>query len=208
MDEQHFLLLATGNPHKIEEFRAILTSIPYKLVSPVELGLQVRIQETGTTFTENAVLKAIAYAEAANLPALADDSGLEIDALNGEPGVWSARFGGEAMSYTERFRMIFARLNGVPLELRSARYRSVIAIAEPAPLGLYDVVEGTLEGKIAFTPSGGGGFGYDPIFYLPELGRTVAEMSREDKNSISHRGQAGAAASASLARLSARSAKQ
>ena len=172
------------------------------------MGLQVRIQETGTTFTENAVLKAIAYAEASGLPVLADDSGLEIDALNGEPGVWSARFGSEDMPYDERFRILFDRLNSVPGALRTARYRCIIAIAELAPHGLYDVVGGTLEGMIAAAPAGYGGFGYDPIFYVPELDRTVAELSAEEKHRISHRGKAGVAAAASLARLRAQRAMQ
>jgi XTP/dITP diphosphohydrolase len=204
MGAQHLLLLATTNPHKIEEFHAILAPVPYTLVSPKELGLDVRVQETGETFNENAILKAIACAETANLPTLADDSGLEIDALNGEPGVWSARFGGDATPYAERFRLLLERLSGVPEELRTARYRCVIAMAEPAPGGLYDVVSGTLEGMIASTPAGTEGFGYDPIFYVPEFGCTVAQMPAEEKHRISHRGKAGAAAAVSLARLHAR----
>ena len=205
MGAQHLVLLATTNPHKIEEFQAILALAPdYSLVSPRDLGLDVRVEETGTTFHENAVLKAIAYAEAAGMLALADDSGLEIDALHGEPGVWSARYGGEATPYPERFRLLLERLSGVPEDQRTARYRCVIAIAEPAPRGLYDVVDGTLEGVIASTPAGTGGFGYDPIFYVPELGCTVAQMPAEEKHRISHRGKAGAAAAMSLARLRAR----
>jgi XTP/dITP diphosphohydrolase len=205
MGAQRLLLLATSNPHKIEEFQAILAPAPYTLVSPRDLGLDVRVEETGTTFHENAVLKAIAYAEAAGILALADDSGLEIDALGGEPGVWSARFAGEATPYSERFRLLLERLSDVPEDRRTARYRCVIAMAEPAPRGLYDVVQGTLEGTIASTPAGMGGFGYDPIFYVPELGRTVAQMPAEEKHLISHRGKAGAAAAMSLARLQARS---
>jgi XTP/dITP diphosphohydrolase len=136
--------------------------------------------------------------------ALADDSGLEIDALNGEPGVWSARFAGEATSYTERFRLLLERLSDVPEDRRTARYRCVIAIAESAPRGLYNVVQGTLEGMIATAPAGTGGFGYDPIFYVPQFGCTVAQMPAEKKHLISHRGKAGAAAAMSLARLEAR----
>jgi XTP/dITP diphosphohydrolase len=204
MGAQHLLLLATSNPHKIEEFHAILAPAPYTLVSPRDLGLDVRVEETGTTFHDNAVLKAIAYAEAAGMLALADDSGLEIDALNGEPGVWSARFAGEATSYTERFRLLLERLSDVPEDRRTARYRCVIAMAEPGPRGLYDVVQGTLEGMIASIPAGTGGFGYDPIFYVPEFGCTVAQMPAEKKHLISHRGKAGAAAAMSLARLETR----
>jgi XTP/dITP diphosphohydrolase len=204
MGAQHLVLLATSNPHKIEEFHAILAPAPYTLVSPRDLGLDVRVRETGTTFHENAVLKAIAYAEAAGMLALADDSGLEIDALNGEPGVWSARFAGEATPYTERFRLLLERLSDVPEDRRTARYRCVIAMAESAPRGLYDVVQGTLEGMIASAPAGTGGFGYDPIFYVPQFGCTVAQMPAEKKHLISHRGKAGAAAAMSLARLEAR----
>ena len=203
VNQQGALVLATTNRHKIEEFHAILRPIPYTLVSPEELGLHVRVQETGTTFTENAILKAIAFAEAAGLPALADDSGLEIDALHGEPGVWSARFGGDDMPYPERFRLLFERLHNVPESLRTARYRCVIAIALPAPQGLFDLACGTLEGRIAFAPAGSAGFGYDPIFVVPELGRTVAELLAEEKHRISHRGKAGEVAAAALARLQA-----
>jgi XTP/dITP diphosphohydrolase len=204
MGAQHLLLLATSNTHKIEEFHAILAPAPYTLVGPRDLGLDVRVEETGTTFHENAVLKAIAYAEAAGMLALADDSGLEIDALGGEPGVWSARFAGEATPYSERFRLLLERLSDVPEDRRTARYRCVIAMAEPAPGGLYDVVQGTLEGMIASTPAGTGGFGYDPIFFVPEFGCTVAQMPAEEKHLISHRGKAGSAAAMSLARLQER----
>src|SRR5262249_24080351 len=154
---------ATTNVHKLAEFRAILAEIPCEVVSPAELGLTVAVAETGTTFEQNAVLKALAYAEAANLLALADDSGLEIDALGGEPGVYSSRWAGEDVSYPERFQLLFARLADVPNERRTARYRCIIAIAAPPPLGLYDIVEGTLAGRIARAPHGSGGFGYDPI---------------------------------------------
>jgi XTP/dITP diphosphohydrolase len=195
------LLVASTNQHKIEEFGTILASVPVQLVSPLDLGLRVNLQETGSTYAENAILKAMAYADAAHLPVLADDSGLEIDALNGEPGVYSSRWAGEGVSYPERFGILFERLATVPAELRTARYRCVIAIAEPAPRGLYDVVDGTFEGQIAFTPAGTTGFGYDPIFYVPELNRTIGQMSAEEKHRISHRGKAGAKAAAVLANL-------
>jgi XTP/dITP diphosphohydrolase len=192
------LLLATANQHKIEEFRAILSGIPCKLVSPLELGLDVRIRETGSTFAENAVLKAIAYTEASGLPVLADDSGLEIDTLDGEPGIYSSRWAGEDVSYPERFRMLFERLAGVPEASRTARYRCAVAIARPAPCGLYNVAEGTLEGRITSVPAGDRGFGYDPIFLVPDLNRTVAQITAEEKHRISHRGRACAAAVAMM----------
>ena len=187
------IVLASTNQHKIEEFRALLADVPCELIGPAELGLAVEVEETGTTFHENAVLKAIAYAEAANLPALADDSGLEIDALGGEPGVYSARWAGEDVPYDERFSILFERLASVADEQRTARYHCVIAVAQPAPHGLYTVVDGTLEGRIAREACGSGGFGYDPIFYVPEKGRTVGEMAPAEKHAISHRGRAAAA---------------
>ena len=192
------LLLATTNQHKIEEFRAILAGVPCKLVCPQDLGLDVRIQETGSTFAENAVLKAIAYVEACGLPVLADDSGLEIDALNGEPGIYSSRWAGEDVPYPERFHILFERLTDVPEALRTARYRCAVAIARPAPCGLYNVAEGILEGRIALAPAGDQGFGYDPIFLVPDLNRTVAQVTANEKHRISHRGKAGAAAAAMM----------
>ncbi|HEX6122600.1 MAG TPA: RdgB/HAM1 family non-canonical purine NTP pyrophosphatase [Ktedonobacterales bacterium] len=188
------LVIATGNPHKIEELRDILAGLPFELVSPAQLGQRIEVEETGATFTENAVLKAVAYANATGLLALADDSGLEIDALGGEPGVYSARWAGEDVSYPERFRILLERLAGVPEARRTARYRCVIALAEPAPLGLVGEAEGIVEGRIAQAPQGTGGFGYDPIFYVPEFERTFGEMSPAEKHSISHRARAAAGA--------------
>lgn len=195
------IVLASTNRHKIDEFRALLADVPCELVGPADLGLAVEVEETGATFHENAVLKAIAYAEAAHLPALADDSGLEIDALGGEPGIYSARWAGEETSYEERFRILFERLASVADERRTARYHCVIAVAQPAPHGLYTVVDGTLEGRIAREARGSGGFGYDPIFYVPEKGRTVGEMTAAEKHAISHRGRAAAAVREPLKRL-------
>jgi XTP/dITP diphosphohydrolase len=195
------IVLASTNLHKIDEFRALLADVPCELVGPADLGLAVEVEETGTTFHENAVLKAIAYAEAAKLPALADDSGLEIDALGGEPGIYSARWAGTETPYDERFRIIFERLASVADEHRTARYRCVIAVAQPAPHGLYTVVDGTLEGRIAHEARGSGGFGYDPIFFVPQKGRTVGEMTPEEKHRISHRGRAAAAVREPLKQL-------
>jgi XTP/dITP diphosphohydrolase len=198
------LVLASTNPHKIAEFRALLAGAPFELLSPADLGVTVQVEETGDTFDENAILKALAYAEATGLLALADDSGLEIDALGGAPGVHSARWAGVDTSYEERFRLLEQCLAGIPDEQRTARYRCAIALAEPAPRGLYAVVSGTLEGRIARTPRGTEGFGYDPIFFLPERGKTVGELTAAEKNSISHRARAAAAAQPLLARLARR----
>lgn len=195
------VVVATTNLHKLDEFREILADLPIELVSPAELDLRVEVEETGATFAENAILKAIAYAEAAGMLALADDSGLEIDALGGEPGIYSARWAGEGVSYPERFRMLEERLAGVSDEQRTARYRCAVALAEPAPRGLFDVSEGTVEGCISREAHGTGGFGYDPIFYVPEEGRTFGEMSAEEKHRISHRARAAAAACPALTRL-------
>lgn len=201
MSSKPRIVLATTNRHKIDEFRALLADVPCELIGPADLDLVVEVEETGTTFHENAVLKAIAYAEAANLPALADDSGLEIDALGGEPGVYSARWAGEDTPYEDRFRILFERLTSIADERRTARYHCVIAVAQPAPHGLYTMVDGTLEGRISREACGSGGFGYDPIFYVPEKGRTVGEMTPAEKHAISHRGRAAAAVREPLKRL-------
>jgi len=173
----HALLIATANSHKLDEFRAIFSDLPYQLLSLNDVQLSMNVEETGITFQENSELKALAYACASGLLSLADDSGLEIDALGGAPGIYSARF-----------RLIFERLRGLPLEQRTARFRCVITIAEPS--GYHRSVEGIIEGLITEAPRGENGFGYDPIFLVPELGKTTAEISPEHKNRISHRGQA------------------
>lgn len=182
------LLLATTNRHKVGEFRAIFSDLPFQLLSLQDVHLNLDVEETGTTFRENAELKALTYARASGLLVLSEDSGLEIDALNGAPGVYSARFTGVDTPYPERFKIILAQLQGLPMEKRTARYRAVITIAEPA--GYHRSVEGTLEGAIAEAPRGENGFGYDPIFLVPALGKTTAELTPEQKNQISHRGRA------------------
>ena len=182
------LLLATTNLHKLEEYRAIFSGLPYRLLSLRDIQLDLDVEETGATFTENAELKALAYAHASGMLSLADDSGLEIDALGGAPGVYSARFAGTETSYAERFRIILEQLREFPIGQRTARFRCAITIAEPS--GYYQTVEGTLEGEIALAPRGEHGFGYDPIFFVPEFGRTTAELLPEQKNKISHRGRA------------------
>lgn len=201
MANERRIVVATTNRHKVAEFREIFAGAPFTLVTPDEIGARLRIDETGSTFEENAILKAIACAEATGLCALADDSGLEIDALNGEPGIYSARWAGEETPYPVRFRMLFERLAHVKSEQRSARYRAAIAIAEPAPRGLYAVVNGVFEGRIAEEARGTAGFGYDPIFFVPDLGRTVGELRPEEKHQISHRARAAAAAREALRRL-------
>ncbi len=182
------LLLATTNSHKLQEYRAIFSGIPFRLLSLHDIQLDMDVEETGTTFVENAQLKAIAYAQASGLLSLADDSGLEIDAMGGAPGVYSARFAGKDATYAERFRLILAHLHGLPAAQRTARFRCAITIAEPS--SYYRTVEGTMEGVIAEAPRGENGFGYDPIFIVPALAKTNAELSAEQKNSISHRGRA------------------
>jgi XTP/dITP diphosphohydrolase len=196
------VLLGTSNLHKLTELRAILDDLPLTFLSLDQVFDTVAdvpaVEETGATFTENAILKATAYARACGLLTLADDSGLEIDALGGEPGVYSARWAGVDTPYSERFRLILERLAQTPESQRTARYRCVIAIAGPGDAGLLATAEGVLEGEIAAEPRGGGGFGYDPIFFLPAYGKTVAELPDEVKNQISHRARAAAEAQQQL----------
>jgi len=186
------LLLATTNEHKLDEFRVIFRDLPFTLLSLHDVQLDMDVEETGTTFAENAILKAQAYAQASQMLTLSDDSGIEIDALGGAPGVYSARFAGLETSYEERFRLIFERLRDMQPSERTARFRCAIALAEPS--GYVRVVEGTIEGVIAENARGENGFGYDPIFLVPEIGKTTAEMSPAVKNQISHRGRAAEAA--------------
>lgn len=186
------LLLATSNPRKLEEFRAIFSGLPLKLLTLNDLHLEIEVEETGTTFAENAELKARTYAQASGMLALADDSGLEINALGGAPGVHSARYLGKETPYEVRFRSILEQLKGLPVERRTARFRCAIALAEPT--GYTRIVEGEIEGVIANSPRGKYGFGYDPIFFLPEFGKTLAELAPEIKNRISHRARAAQSA--------------
>ena len=186
------LLLATTNRHKIEEYRAIFADLPFQLLSLKDISLDMDVEETGTTFQQNAELKALAYASASGMLSLADDSGIEIDALGGQPGVYSARFLGPNVSYSERFRVILERMQGLPVAQRTARFQCVITIAEPS--GVHKSVEGTVHGIIADAPRGNYGFGYDPLFLVPEYGKTMAEMPPKLKHRISHRGRAAALA--------------
>ena len=182
-------VLASGNPGKLHELAALLAPYALQLIPQGELGIHPAT-ETGTTFLENALLKARHAAHHAHLAALADDSGLEVDALGGRPGVWSARFAGAAASDEDNLRQLLAELLEVPDEFRQARYQCVIvflrAASDQAPL----IAHGTWEGRIARMPRGRGGFGYDPVFIPAGEQRTAAELSSAAKNAVSHRGQA------------------
>jgi len=182
------LLLATNNQAKVREYKHLLQSLPFELVSLAEQGITTAVSEVGGSLEENARLKATTLAAQSQLMALADDSGLEVDALGGEPGPLSARYAGEGASDRDRLNYLLARLKGVPWERRSARFRCVIAIATPD--GEVELCSGECRGVITFEPKGRHGFGYDPVFYLPELGKTMAELPLELKNQVSHRGQA------------------
>jgi len=182
------LLLATNNEAKVREYRDLLRNLSFELVTSAEVGMTTIIDEVGESLEENARLKAMASAVKSQLLALADDSGLEVDVLGGEPGRLSARYAGEKTSDRDRISYLLAKLEAVPWERRSARFRCVIAIATPE--GKVEFCSGECRGTITFEPRGEQGFGYDPIFYLPELGRTMAELTLEIKNQVSHRGQA------------------
>ena len=182
------IIFATGNKDKMREIREIMADCDVQIQSMKEAGIQVDIVEDGKTFEENALIKARAIAAHTNAIVLADDSGLEIDALNKEPGVYSARYMGEDTSYDIKNRILLDRLEGVPDEERRARF--VCAVAAVFPDGTVKVVRETIEGQIAHEIVGENGFGYDPIFYVPEYGCTTAEMTPELKNELSHRGKA------------------
>lgn len=193
------VVLATNNPGKVREVRAILAGLPLCLKTPAELGIRATVRETGETFEENAVLKALTYAVLADKPAVADDSGLEVPALGGAPGVHSARYAGEDATDRERFKKLLLELEQVGALDRRAVFRCVAALATPD--GRVWTRSGELWGEIAPEPRGEGGFGYDPVFLLPELGRTLAELSPDEKNRISHRGKAFRALAELLADL-------
>lgn len=182
------IIFATGNAGKMREIRDIMADLDVELLSMKEAGIKLDIVEDGKTFEENALIKARAICKLAGEMVLADDSGLEIDYLNKEPGIYSARYMGEDTSYHIKNKSLIDRLEGVPDEKRTARF--VCAIAAVFPDGKELVVRGTVEGIIGYEEKGENGFGYDPIFYLPERGCTTAELPPEEKNSISHRGNA------------------
>lgn len=182
------LLLATSNPGKIREYHFLLDGLGYQITTLTEEGITKIVTESGHNYEQNARLKAITYAKLSQLTAIADDSGLEVDALNGEPGVQSARFAGEAATDEEKVSFLLAKLSGVPWGQRTARFKCVIVIATPE--GQTEVCYGECHGMIALEAKGKNGFGYDPIFSLPEIGKTMAELPLEMKNQISHRAQA------------------
>jgi XTP/dITP diphosphohydrolase len=186
------LLLATSNRGKVCEFHHLFPGSLFELVTPADLKLDLEVAENGKTYTENARLKALAFALTSGLVTLADDSGLEVDALGGEPGVHSARYAGEDAGDHARIAKLLSGLRDVPWEKRTARFRCVIAVASPD--GRVGFAEGFCDGIITFEPKGDGGFGYDPVFYFPEYGRTMAELPMELKNRVSHRGKAAVAA--------------
>lgn len=182
------IIFATGNEGKMHEIRQILGDMDVKILSMKEAGISADIIEDGSTFEENAIIKAKAVAAMTSHIVLADDSGLEIDYLNKEPGIYSARYMGENTSYDIKNANLIGRLEGVEDEKRTARF--VCAIAAALPDGEVITAQGIVEGRIAYEPVGENGFGFDPIFYLPEYGCTTAQLSEEEKNSISHRGRA------------------
>ena len=182
------LLIATGNAGKLREFRSLLALLPYRILSPSDAGVSLEVEEDGATYAENAAKKALAYAAASGLPSLADDTGLEVDALNGAPGLYSARYCPDPNADdAARRAYLIKNLGGMPRPWK-ARFRAVIALA--LPTGEVYFSEGVCEGEILPSPRGDDGFGYDPIFFLPELGRTFAELSMEEKNRLSHRARA------------------
>ncbi len=203
------IVVATRNPGKVDELRELLADAGIEVISLEEAGVgpDVELPEPGRSFAENAAAKALAAARLSGLPALADDSGLCVEALGGRPGVMSARYGGEGLSDAERNQLLLRELEGVPSHQRAAQFVCVIALAFPD--GEVHLFEGRCRGLITEVPRGSGGFGYDPVFYYPPAGMTFAEMSREEKNRVSHRGRALARLKRELPRILAkRSGKQ
>ena len=179
-------MLASHNPGKIKEMSAILAQFGVEVVSPRELGITVDVEETGTTFAENAMLKAKAICAASGLPAIADDSGLCVDALNGGPGVYSARYGGEGLDDRGRCMLLLNSMRGATT--RAAHFSCAVACVFPNGDTL--TAEGRCDGSIAYAPLGDGGFGYDPVFLLPGTGKTFGQLSQEEKSAVPHRGKA------------------
>ncbi|MEO8540727.1 MAG: RdgB/HAM1 family non-canonical purine NTP pyrophosphatase [bacterium] len=191
MTDSRRLLLATNNPGKVREFRRLLAGSGFEVVTPGEIGLTLDVEETGASYADNAILKAVAFATAGDCLALADDSGIEVDALGGAPGMFSARFGGPGLDDEGRTALLLQKLEGVADGRRTARYRAVVALATAT--GEPQCFEGVQEGAIARAPKGTGGFGYDPVFLVDGV-RAQAEISDAEKDQISHRGKAVRAA--------------
>ena len=187
------LLLASQNKGKLAEMRLLLQGLPFHVISPAELGITEAPEETGSTFVENATLKAVHYSRAAERLAVADDSGISVDALDGRPGLLSARFGGEGASDDDRNALLLSKLKGLPPEKRGAHFTCAVAVARPngsAPPEVLFQAEEKVHGLIAEAPRGPNGFGYDPIFFFPPYGRTFGEVAHEEKDKVSHRGKA------------------
>ena len=183
------IVLASKNPHKLVEISKITEKFGFELVLQSQLGLDMDVEETGTTFEENSYQKAYAVMKATGLPALADDSGIAVDALNGEPGVYSARYGGDpAMSDWDRLELLLKNTENVPDGQRQAQFVCVITFVTPEGQVIH--ARGEIHGELLREPRGENGFGYDPIFYYPPFGKTTAEISAEEKHAVSHRGKA------------------
>jgi XTP/dITP diphosphohydrolase len=193
------LLIATKNMGKVREYRDLLADLPFDILSLADVGIDADVEETGETFAENAILKARTYARLSGLLTWADDSGLAVDALGGWPGVHSARHAGPDATDADRIAILLQRLSDVPPEDRGAAFHCVVAIATPD--GRVWTTDGMCAGVIIDQPAGSGGFGYDPVFFVPELGRTFAELTSEQKNAISHRGIAARKAANLLDKL-------
>lgn len=192
-------LLASQNPGKLNEMKQLLQGLPFRVVGPRELGILEAPEETGTTFIENASLKALYYADRSGLLSVADDSGLSVDALEGGPGLYSSRFGGEGATDGDRNRLLLEKLAGVSEERRGAHFTSAVVVAR-GDRSLFQAQE-TVDGFIAEEPRGESGFGYDPLFYYPPFAKTFGEVAREDKDRVSHRGKAFARLRAFLSGL-------
>jgi XTP/dITP diphosphohydrolase len=187
------LLLASQNKGKLAEMRILLEGLPFRVISPAELGITEAPEETGSTFVENATLKAVHYSRAAGRLAVADDSGISVDALDGKPGLLSARFGGEGASDDDRNALLLSKLKGLPPEKRGAHFTCAVVVARPNGSAVPEVLfqaEEKVVGRIAEAPRGRNGFGYDPIFFFPPYGRTFGEVAHEEKDKVSHRGKA------------------
>jgi XTP/dITP diphosphohydrolase len=199
MNRMPKLLLASANPGKVKEYRFLLANLGYQITTLAEQGISRIAIESGNSYEQNAQMKATTYAKLSQLISLTDDSGLEVDVLGGEPGIHSARFAGRDATDLDRIRALLARLNGVPWERRTAQFKCVIAIAKPKDE--LELCSGECHGIIALEPRGNNGFGYDPVFYLPEIGKTMAELPLAMKNQISHRAQASQKAQQVLKRF-------
>lgn len=193
------LLLASQNPGKLNEMRLLVEGLPFHVVGPRDVGIWDAPEEDGKSFLENATLKALHYAGRSGRLTVADDSGLSVDALDGGPGLYSSRFGGEGASDLERNRLLLERLRDVPWERRGARFTSAVVVAEGGQV-LFQAQE-EVAGVVASEPRGASGFGYDPLFFYPDYGRTFGEVSREEKDRVSHRGKAFARLRAFLTTL-------